>query len=77
MPGLFSKEQIAAWKTVTASVHQGHGRIFVQLMHTGRIGHPLNLPKGAELLGPLADPDPATFYTPGVAGYTDYSVLAR
>jgi len=55
IPGLFSKEQLVGWQKVTEAVHQGKGRIFAQLMHTGRIGHPANLPKGAELLGPMAE----------------------
>ena len=53
IPGLFSTEQIAGWQKVTEAVHRLDGRIFAQLMHTGRIGHPANLPKGAELLGPM------------------------
>ncbi len=44
IPGLFNIEQVNAWKKVTAAVHEKGGKIFVQLMHTGRIGHPLNLP---------------------------------
>ena len=28
--------------------------MFIQLMHAGRIGHPLNLPAGAKVLGPSA-----------------------
>lgn len=51
IPGIFSDEQIAAWKKVTDAVHSEGGRIFAQLMHTGRIGHPLNLPAGAEVIG--------------------------
>lgn len=51
IPGLYSDEQIAAWKEVTDAVHQNGGKIFVQLMHTGRISHPLNLPAGAEVVG--------------------------
>ncbi|MFG3493438.1 alkene reductase [Streptomyces sp. NPDC047928] len=39
-PGLHSTEQTAAWRTVTDAVHAAGGRIFAQLMHTGRIGHP-------------------------------------
>ncbi|MEU6403679.1 alkene reductase [Streptomyces sp. NPDC046985] len=39
-PGLHSAEQIAAWREVTDSVHAAGGRIFAQLMHSGRIGHP-------------------------------------
>lgn len=52
IPGIFSKEQTNAWKEITAAVHAGGSRIFVQLMHTGRIGHPANLPAGARLVGP-------------------------
>ena len=54
IPGIFSPEQIEGWKTVTAAVHQGGARIFVQLMHTGRIAHPLNLPAGGRVLAPSA-----------------------
>jgi N-ethylmaleimide reductase len=43
-PGLHSPEQVAAWRTVTDAVHARGGRIFAQLMHTGRIGHPSLLP---------------------------------
>ena len=39
-PGLYSAEQIAAWKRVTDAVHADGGRIFAQLMHAGRISHP-------------------------------------
>ncbi len=44
IPGLFNLEQVQAWKKVTDAVHAKGGKIFVQLMHTGRITHPLNLP---------------------------------
>ncbi len=54
IPGMFSAEQIAGWKKVTDSVHQNGGKIVVQLMHTGRISHPLNLPAGAQVLAPSA-----------------------
>ena len=63
IPGLFSQEQIAAWATVTDAVHERGGRIFAQLMHTGRVGHPLNMPDGAELLGPSAVQAPGQMYT--------------
>ncbi|MFS8066420.1 MAG: alkene reductase [Byssovorax sp.] len=39
-PGLWSPEQVAAWKPVTASVHAAGGRIFAQLWHMGRLVHP-------------------------------------
>jgi N-ethylmaleimide reductase len=52
IPGIFSKEQTNAWKVVTNAVHAEGSKIFLQLMHTGRIGHPDNLPAGARLVGP-------------------------
>ena len=54
IPGIFSKDQVEGWKKVTKEVHNKGGKIFVQLMHTGRIGHELNLPKGAKVLAPSA-----------------------
>jgi len=51
IPGIFSKEQTKAWKAITAAVHAAGSKIFLQLMHTGRIGHPANLPAGARLVG--------------------------
>ncbi|MET9800035.1 alkene reductase [Streptomyces sp. NPDC006368] len=39
-PGLHSAEQVAAWREVTDAVHAEGGKIFAQLMHAGRIGHP-------------------------------------
>ncbi|XDD46391.1 alkene reductase [Leptospira sp. WS39.C2] len=54
IPGIFSKEQTDAWKNVTEKVHAKGSKIFVQLMHTGRIGHEFNLPKSAKVLAPSA-----------------------
>lgn len=51
IPGIFSPEQTNAWKAVTAAVHARDSKIFVQLMHTGRIGHTANLPNGGRLVG--------------------------
>jgi N-ethylmaleimide reductase len=38
-PGIYSIEQINAWKKVTDVVHEKGGKIFAQLWHTGRVGH--------------------------------------
>ncbi len=54
IPGLFNESHVEGWLKVTDEVHANGGRIFVQLMHTGRIGHALNLPSGATLLAPSA-----------------------
>lgn len=54
IPGIFNQKQVEGWKKVTDAVHNEGGKIFVQLMHTGRIGHQLNLPEGVEILAPSA-----------------------
>ncbi len=63
IPGLFTDEQQAAWKRVTDAVHAKGSRIFVQLMHTGRVGHANNLPAGARVVAPSAIAAPGTMYT--------------
>lgn len=54
IPGIYNETQIAGWKKVTDAVHTNGGHIFVQMMHTGRITHPLNLPANAEVVGASA-----------------------
>jgi N-ethylmaleimide reductase len=63
IPGLYTEAQAEAWSRVTAAVHRQGGRIFVQLMHTGRIGHHDNLPAGAELVAPSAVAAAGEMYT--------------
>ncbi|MFM2157244.1 MAG: 12-oxophytodienoate reductase [Bacteroidota bacterium] len=46
-PGLYTPEQIEAWKAVTSAVHEKGGLIYAQLWHTGRVGH--SLVKNGEL----------------------------
>jgi N-ethylmaleimide reductase len=41
-PGIHAPEQIAAWRKVTDAVHKGGASMVLQIMHTGRIAHPLN-----------------------------------
>jgi len=45
-PGIYSPEQIAAWKKVTAAVHAKGGKIVIQLWHVGRISHVSLQPNG-------------------------------
>jgi len=63
IPGVFTAEQLAGWRDVTAAAHAGGAKIFLQLMHTGRIGHPHNLPAGARLLAPSAIAAAGEMYT--------------
>lgn len=63
IPGLFNAGQAAGWRLVTAAAHRGGARIFVQLMHTGRVAHQANLPAGARVLGPTATACPGQMWT--------------
>ena len=54
IPGLFNQEQATNWQRITETVHHHGGHIFIQLMHAGRVFHPLNLPEGAEGIAPSA-----------------------
>lgn len=56
IPGVFSRAQVDGWKQVTEAVHDEGGRIFLQLMHTGRVAHPANLPDHGRVLAPSAVP---------------------
>ena len=54
IPGIHSPEQTKGWQLITDAVHAREGKIFIQLMHSGRVGNSLNLPEGAELIAPSA-----------------------
>jgi N-ethylmaleimide reductase len=63
IPGLFDEAQVQGWKLVTDAVHAAGGRIVVQLMHTGRVGHVANLPAGGEVVGPMDGTCPGQMWT--------------
>jgi N-ethylmaleimide reductase len=53
-PGIYMQEQIDGWKLVTDLVHAEGGRIYIQLLHVGRIAHPGNTPHGRKPVAPSA-----------------------
>lgn len=63
IPGLYSGAQVVGWRTVTDAVHAAGGRLIAQLMHTGRIGHPDNMPAGARIVAPSAVAAAGVMYT--------------
>src|SRR3990172_8574314 len=63
IPGIFSEAQVDGWRPITAAVHKGGAKFFVQLMHTGRVAHPLNLPAGARIVAPSAVAAAGEMYT--------------
>ncbi|MBS0528699.1 MAG: alkene reductase [Proteobacteria bacterium] len=53
-PGIYSKEQVAAWRKVTDRVHERGGHIYIQLWHVGRISHTSLQPNGGAPVAPSA-----------------------
>ena len=68
-PGIESPAQVSAWKKVTQAVHARGGRIFLQLMHCGRVSHP-SLLNGATPVSPSAIPPQGQAWTP--TGQVDF-----
>ena len=54
-PGIWSDEQVAAWRAIVDSVHEAGGRILLQLWHVGRISDP-SYHNGAPPVAPSAIP---------------------
>jgi N-ethylmaleimide reductase len=54
IPGIYSAQQTLSWQPVANAVHARDGRIFVQLMHSGRVGNRLNLPSEGVMMAPSA-----------------------
>ncbi len=54
IPGVYSQAQTEGWTRIARAVHWGGAKFFIQLMHCGRVTHPLNLPSGARVLAPSA-----------------------
>src|ERR1035437_348200 len=63
IPGIYNNQQVKGWKKVTSTVHKAGGKIFVQLMHTGRISHLLNMPADAHILSPSGVKAKGTMWT--------------
>lgn len=59
IPGLETAAHVAGWRRVTEAVHARGGRIFAQLMHGGRQGHPRSRLLGDVPAGPSAVPTPS------------------
>lgn len=38
-PGIYTDQQVAAWRKVTDGVHENGGKIYLQLWHAGMMGH--------------------------------------
>ncbi len=64
VPGLQTARHVEGWRTVTDAVHAEGGRIFAQLMHGGRKGHPAARYDGSTPAGASAIADPEWVHLP-------------
>lgn len=63
-PGIYTQAHIDGWCQVTDAVHQKNGRIYIQLMHAGRMSHPDNTPHHRIGLAPSAISPESQIFTP-------------
>jgi N-ethylmaleimide reductase len=67
IPAIYNEAHVAGWRRVTDTVHGAGGRMFLQLQHGGRVGHPDT--SGLTPVAPSPVPLPETIFTP--AGHQD------
>lgn len=53
-PGIANDQHVLAWQKVTTAVHAQGGRVFLQMMHAGRVGNEQIKGKGVATLAPSA-----------------------
>lgn len=63
-PGIYTPEQIVAWRAVTDRVHAMNGRILMQIQHNGRGSLPVYNTDGSLPVAPSAVPYVGKVYTP-------------
>ncbi|KIP04657.1 hypothetical protein PHLGIDRAFT_109236 [Phlebiopsis gigantea 11061_1 CR5-6] len=73
-PGIWSEEQVAAWRKITDAVHEAGAYMFCQLWHVGRVSHP-DMPEQKAAGKPVPAPSAIAAYggkfrqLPGEPGY--------
>ncbi len=72
VPGLWSDEQVAAWRPVTQAVHARGGRIVAQLWHVGRVSHTSLQPGGQAPVAPSAITAQARTYLVDAQGHSGF-----
>lgn len=63
-PGIYTDAHVAGWKKVTSAVHKAGGKVFIQLMHAGRMAHPDNTPHHRQPVAPSAAAPGQQMFTP-------------
>ncbi|OXI97042.1 MULTISPECIES: alkene reductase [Burkholderia] len=62
-PGIHTDAHVAGWKAISDGVHARGGRLFIQLMHVGRMSHPDNTPHHRQGVAPSAIAPNAPMFT--------------
>lgn len=62
-PGIYTDAHVAGWRIVASAVHDKGGRLFIQLMHVGRVSHPDNTPHHRQPVAPSAIAPGAQMFT--------------
>lgn len=62
-PGIYTDAHVRGWRNVTRAVHDNGGRLFIQLMHVGRMSHPDNTPHHRQPVAPSAIAPGAPMFT--------------
>lgn len=63
-PGIYTAAHVAGWRAVADAVHAHGARLFIQLMHAGRMSHPDNTPHHRQAVAPSAIASGASMFTP-------------
>lgn len=62
-PGIYTDAHVNGWRKTISAVHDKGGRIFIQLMHAGRMSHPDNTPHHRQGVAPSAIAPGAPMFT--------------
>ncbi|HGL6715160.1 alkene reductase [Burkholderia contaminans] len=62
-PGIYTDAHVAGWKAISDRVHARGGRLFIQLMHVGRMSHPDNTSHHRQGVAPSAIAPNAPMFT--------------
>ena len=63
-PGIYTAAHVTGWKQVTSAVHAKGGRVFIQIMHVGRMSHPDNVVGNLQAVAPSAIAPKLQLHTP-------------
>jgi 2,4-dienoyl-CoA reductase-like NADH-dependent reductase (Old Yellow Enzyme family) len=77
-PGIHTPSHVEGWRGISTAVHEAGGRLFIQLMHVGRMSHPDNTPHARQAVAPSAiAPGVDMFTTKGPVPIPEPRALAR